>query len=69
MTESDASNTKTGVEHGDVWVFKCSECGKQWVDPAAPVTGHHCDRDPRAPGLPDGEPAEVTVVSSPEVSE
>lgn len=56
-------------ESSDSWVFECQECGETWVDPPSPVTGHHCDRDPRAPGMPEGEAAEVIAISKPERSE
>lgn len=48
------------------WVFECTECGERWVDPDAPVTGHYCNRHPRANGLPEGEPADVVAVETPD---
>jgi hypothetical protein len=26
------------VPTADVWVFRCPECGREWVNPDAPVT-------------------------------
>lgn len=59
MSEQSADDTDPA------WVFECTECGEQWADPPAPVTGHHCDRDPRAPGIPGGEAADVEVIQKP----
>lgn len=62
MSDEDKTHTP---RDGDEWIFECTECGEQWVDPHAPVTGHHCDRDPRAPGMPEGEAADVIVIQRP----
>ena len=47
------------------WVFECTECGEIWVNPDSPVSGHFCDRHPKASGVPDGEPAEVEWIKHP----
>ena len=64
MGSSDRGD-EYGSETQQSWVFECTECGKQWVDPVSPVTGHFCDRDPWAEGIPEGEPADVEVIQSP----
>jgi len=47
-------------ESASSYVFRCTECGEVWVDPPAPVTGHHCDH--HGHGMPTGEAAEVECI-------
>jgi len=44
-------------------IYRCVECGREWVDPDIEPTGHHCyvSVGP-ADGPPDREPAEVCRV-------
>jgi len=47
------------------YVFECTECGEQWVDPYAPVTGHYCDWHGHGMPPQDLDPADVEIIQSP----
>jgi hypothetical protein len=55
----------TNSEQEADWVFECTGCGQTWTNPPSPVTGHHCNRHPRARGIPEGDPADVVVIETP----
>jgi hypothetical protein len=51
------------------WVFECTECGRTWANPEAPVIGHFCDQHPKDTKMPEGEPADVECIEHPDSEE
>lgn len=59
------NSSEKSAGEGNRWVFECTECGKQWINPDGPVTGHYCDWHGHGVPPEDMEAADVRVVEKP----